>query len=469
MQHVTWAMAMWGTSWTLACGGQSAEAGSDASVDEDSIVVADVLDDIETASLEDTPQDELQADVPSADVDFGPPVPRPPFCSVSRPVQRFGAPGTCAGLGQRPAEACDFEYADTTQPSTLCDLDESRCTSPVSSCSDGWCYVPPVSFTAGVSPDLKTGDVDFSYFTGPATQKVVRKGYFVQQREVTRADFQRVMGYSHPELAQMPCVETVDGVLVPSKRECPAAFGSVHEAMDYANRVSKAWGLEECYALTGCREKEVSASDRSLTIHTCDSSVFAGTDCNGLRLPTRAEAELTARAGTLYAYPTGPLVTEEDFWWFICTLDNPSARVAWNCANAYALRDGCPTPPDGDWGIGCTSPQPGGMLLANPFGVFDTQGNLAEFTQKVFCRMDPVTRGCLDQQHPDDRDYDDYFDANDVVVATGGWYSNSPWLTCSMCRVEHGAGYGTYHLQVMGLRLVRTDLDDCDRLELPDE
>ena len=75
----------------------------------------------------------------------------------------------------------------------------------------------------------------------------------------------------------------------------------------------------------------------------------------------------------------------------------------------------------------------------------------------------------MDRIRPDDRDLDERFDSNDVAVVTGGWYENSPWLTCSMCRDGLATGWGNYHLQVMGLRLVRTDSGDCDHLELPDE
>lgn len=391
---------------------------------------------------------------------------RPPFCAVAIPPQYFGPEGTCAPLEPEARSAdCSFEYDGIPTASTLCDLDENRCTRPSQSCAAGWCYVPPVSFLSGQSSDLQLALSAFELgdLADPPQRKRVSRGFFVQATEVTRSEFERVMGYSHPE--KLPCVEMDDdGRLVSTKGDCPAAFGSIFEAMQYANRLGSEWGLPACYDLVGCRERTVSLNGAELTIRSCESSRFAGVDCRGLRLPTHAEAELAARAGTTFAYPTGPIASIGGDWFTSCDPSGPPARTAWHCSNAYALRAGCPTS-DGQWPPTCLSPQPVRSLLANPFGIFDAQGNLAEYAQKIFCTAEPGTDVCSSPQLLGDAD--EVFQTGDIPLLTGGAYLNTPVAACSMCRTHAGEHYSNYHLQVMGLRLVRSALGDCSALVIP--
>lgn len=445
-------------SLSLSCCGQVASQNIDIEVREG----GDTDDPLGDGSSEGTDTENFDSRMP-VEEDTSTHLPRPPFCAVRVLPQEFGAPGSCQADISQPADTeCLFNFADTMVASTLCDRDETRCTVPRRLCANGWCHVPSVSFVSGWSSQLEP-DAPFSgLMTAPPSRKLIDRPYWVMETEVTRGDFARLMGYSHPE--SMPCVEMDKGRLVASKRECPAAFGSVFEAMDYANRVSSMFGLPSCYDLSGCGEKVVSAGDAQITIHMCDSSRFVGTSCPGVRLPTIAEAELTARGGTLTWYPNASVVEINGL--LNCSPHGPAAKIAWHCANAYALREGCPTD-TGEWPNTCLSPQPVGMLLANPFGIYDAQGNLAELTQKVFCRQFPGTADCDPGTNVSLEEFDSEMQANDAIVATGGTYLGNPLTTCSMCQTGLGASYPNYHLQGIGLRLVRTDLDDCNSLRMP--
>jgi formylglycine-generating enzyme required for sulfatase activity len=80
--------------------------------------------------------------------------------------------------------------------------------------------------------------------------------------------------------------------------------------------------------------------------------------CEGYRLPTDAEREYAARAGTRTAFYTGDITKRdtED-----CVADPLLSRIAWYCANAK----------------GQTHPVE--QLEANGWGLFDMAGNVLEW------------------------------------------------------------------------------------------
>ena len=116
------------------------------------------------------------------------------------------------------------------------------------------------------------------------------------------------------------------------------------DALAFCNALSSAEGLEECYELTGDH-----------------ASWTWGLQCKGYRLPTEAEWEYAARAGSQSRFWNG----DDD-----ASLD----AVGWYTGNS-ALE-------------GTPQVQPVSGLGANPWGLFDVHGNVYEWVTNGFHEYD---------------------------------------------------------------------------------
>jgi formylglycine-generating enzyme required for sulfatase activity len=174
---------------------------------------------------------------------------------------------------------------------------------------DGPAYVlvSKGSFTMG-SPPGEAGR------SSDETQHMVTltRDFYLKATEVTQGEWRALMGDNPSSFGD--CGD-----------DCPVESVSWFQAVDYVNALSRSEGLEECYGGTG--------SERS----------FVGLDCRGYRLPTEAEWEYAARAGTL-----GARYGELD-------------DIAWYGANASAT-------------------QPVGRKAPNDWGLHDMLGNVWEWT-----------------------------------------------------------------------------------------
>lgn len=435
----------------VGCGGPSLGAVDVVDTNVPDAKIDDAMTEI------DAQVDMTDLDLDDSDVGDAGPL-RPPFCAVPVPEQVYGEPGSCGVMdGFFPQTGCWFDYFGRHTASMLCDPDGERCTTPIAACANGWCHIPAASFLAGASVDLlRVATEDLPVYSDPPSTRATHHPIYVMDAEVTYDLFRRVMGYDYP----LPLKCRGGG-------DCPAPFGSVFEAMEFANRLGASWGLPPCYELSECGPEVVRFNQAELTIRTCKGSRFAGTECPGLRLPTMSEAELIARAGTPYCYATGAIVDpppEAPFLPGDCMPGGVGTPMAWYCDNA--LRD----PSRLVEGVANdrrdTAPQPVRQLLPNPFGVYDAQGNATEFTQSVAFRYDPETES-YSPQLVESHEMDDWFGENDAPQATGGTYLAGAPGACSMVRLGPGASYQNYALQALGLRLVRTDLGDCEALRIP--
>ena len=107
-------------------------------------------------------------------------------------------------------------------------------------------------------------------------------GFHLGVHEVTQAEFVMISGYQPSAY--------------PSCESCPVENVNWWEAAAFANALSRLTGLEECFDCSG-EESDV----------TCSWSAHWDSpyDCPGYRLPTEAEWEYAARAGTGTAFNNG--------------------------------------------------------------------------------------------------------------------------------------------------------------------
>ncbi len=175
--------------------------------------------------------------------------------------------------------------------------------------------------------------------TEPLRLVTLSRPFLIDPTETTRGAFAALMGYD-----TTPEDDTCGA-------DCPIVRVSVFEAMAYANARSQAEGLPACYELLGCGDD---GSPRLCSDAVPLTATRRASDCVGYRLPSSAEWELAARAGTSTATYAGDLTGEE--------CDPSLDDIAWHCGNSgEALH-------------------PVGAKRPNAWGLYDMIGNAWEWT-----------------------------------------------------------------------------------------
>lgn len=277
-------------------------------------------------------------------------------------------------------------------------------------------YAPPGRFQMG-SPAYERGrDSDEKQHRVEVT-----RGFWISETEVTQGQWRQIMGYN-------PAYFSACG------DECPVERVSWYDAVAFANRLSEAEGLPACYLLEGCYGVPGDGcrvgDEFCEGIYSCEAVRSKGGDCRGYRLPTEAEWEYAARAGSMTPFWTGEKLTTQQA----------------NFDGNY-LYDGMAG------GKYRREPLPVGSLGANPWGIYDVHGNLWEWTEDSI------------EWHPgrDSRGFDfivSVFDPDSLngiakAIRGGGWISSA--AACRSANRDRRAP--SYRSSNLGFRLTRTAKD----------
>ena len=239
---------------------------------------------------------------------------------------------------------------------------------------EGFVLVPAGRYTRG-SPRSEAGRLPNE---GPTHRVRISRPFLLARTEVTVREFREfVRATGHITQAESAGVGGAENGHAerpglswkappfPQQDDHPVVEVAWSDAAAYADWKSAADGLPRCYA-----------------------SAASGPDCLGWRLPTEAEWEWAARAGT-----TGPFSVSVSAAG--CEADAGLAAIAWTCANSGG------------------GTHPAGGRAANPWGLHDMHGNVWEWTNDWF---DDYGRG--EEVDPTGPAIE-----SDRVVRGGGWGS----------------------------------------------
>ena len=317
--------------------------------------------------------------------------------------------GCCCPCGGGGGSAQTFWYPKTK--TTYCECWRSsgtndrnyRCCAdpayvPETNSYGTWSTIPAGAFKMGSPSSEKCRATNETQH-----QVTLTRSFEISTTEVTQAQFKAIMGYNPSSFST--CGTT-----------CPVEKVSWHEAVAYANALSKKAGMTACYDCTGSGTSVICKEAAAYT----GSNIYG---CPGYRLPTEAEFEYSYRAGSTLAYYNGANDSAKCTTCSSSSKDANLDKIAWYCSNS------------------ATKTHPVGQKMPNTWGLYDMAGNVYEWCsdwQMSFgttAVTDPVGTGTTDR-----------------VLRGGAWKYNADDARAAY----RGADKPAYQYSTNGFRVVRT-------------
>ncbi|MCL1994119.1 MAG: formylglycine-generating enzyme family protein [Spirochaetes bacterium] len=187
-----------------------------------------------------------------------------------------------------------------------------------------------IEFTWVSAGTFQMGTDDDEWRAQPAHQVVLSQGFFMGIAPVTQAQWAYVMSGNTNGVSATPSHFHGNPAL-------PVENVSWYDVLVFANRLSVAEGLSPVYRIGGSTNPyDWGVVPRSRGVAWDAVEIAAG--ANGFRLPTEAQWEYAARAGTTTTWSFGN-EANTDYIWFSANSNNQTQEVRTRPPNPWGLYD----------------------------------------------------------------------------------------------------------------------------------